>query len=163
MIFKNKLWLIFTILCINSQLVFAQDYDALKTRLLKNFPTKFENKEIHPKTYSLGIAIINQIVEDLRKIKFDEEKAIWLHATDYVLYDANTAQRIGNTYWIAYKTNDNKVIGTYMMNCENPANNRLMHTSYYISGGSYKIKEKITLHNFSHLVCQKHEKRIQRF
>ncbi len=160
---KNKVLLLLITSILLTQNVFAQNYDALKQRLLNNFPKTFEGKEVHPRTYSLGIAIINQIIEDLRKIEFDENKAIWLHATDYVLYDANSAKRIGNTYWLAYKTEDNKVLGTYMMNCENPANNRLLHTSYYMSGGSYKIKEKITLHNFSHLVCKKQEKRIQRF
>jgi len=160
---KIKFLSIIFIISFVVQSAFAQDYDVLKQRLLKNFPSTFEGKEIHPRIYSFGIAIINQIIEDLRKIEFDENKAIWLHANDYVLYDSATAKRIGNTYWIAYKTEDNKVLGTYMMNCENPANNRLMHTSYYISGGSYKIKKKITLHDFSHLVCKKHEKRIQRF
>lgn len=160
---KNKTLFLFITSILLTQNVFAQDYDALKQRLINNFPKTFEGKEVHPRTYSFGIAIINQITEDLRKIEFDENKSIWLHATDYVLYDANSAKRIGNTYWLAYKTEDNKVLGTYMMNCENPANNRLLHTSYYISGGSYKIKKKITLHNFSHIVCKKQEKRIQRF
>ena len=163
MAFKNKFLLSIFLSSLCVQMTFAQDYDALKQRLLNNFPKTFEGKEIHPRTYSLGMAIINQITEDLRKMDFEEDKAIWLHANDYVLYDSNSAKRIGNTYWIAYKTEDNKVLGTYMMNCENPANNRLMHTSYFMSGGSYKIKKKITLHNFSHLVCKKHEKRIQRF
>ena len=164
---KNKRRFIFIFLMIMS-LTYTpaygvQDYDKLKQKLLNNFPSVFEGKTIHPRTYSLGIAIINQISEDLRKIKFDEETAIWLHASDYILYDANTAKKIGNTYYIAYKTEDNKVLGTYVMNCENPANNRLIHTSYNISGGNYTIKEKITLHNFSHLVCQNHQKRLQRF
>lgn len=149
--------------CLIKQASFAQDYDQLKARLISNFPNTFEGKPIHPRTHSFGIAIINQIIEDFRKIKFDEKNAYWLHATDYVLYDANTNKRIGNTYWLVYKTEDNKVIGTYMMNCENPANNRLLHTSYRISGGTYKIKEKITLHNFSHIVCKKQTKSIQRF
>ena len=160
---KNSLLFLFVIFLLNAQMILAQDYDALKFKLEQNFPTNFNGQIIPTKTYSFGHAIINQIVEDLKKIGFDENEAIWLHANDYVLYDARTAQKIGNTYWLAYKTEDNKVLGTYMMNCQNPANNRLMHTSYNISGGSYKIKEKITLHNFSHIVCKKHEKRIQRF
>ncbi len=160
---KNKFVFLIFLSLFCAQNVLAQDYDALKQRLLNNLPSTFEGKEIHPKTYSLGLAIINQIVEDLRKIEFDENKAIWLHANNYVLYDSATAKRLGKTYWIAYKTEDNKVLGTYMMNCENPANNRLLHTSYHLSSGSYKIKKKITLHDFSHLVCKKHEKKIQRF
>lgn len=145
------------------QSVFAQDYERLKNLLLSNFPKTFEGKEIHPKTYRMGMAIINQIIEDFRTVGFDEKNAYWLHATDYVLYDANTNKQIGNTYWIVYKSEDNKVIGTYMMNCENPANNRMMHTSYHISGGSYKIKEKIKKEAFSHIVCKKQTKSIQRF
>ena len=160
---KNNFLLSILIFLFFGQTIFAQDYDELKQRLLNNFPKKFEGKEIHPRTYFFGIAIINQITEDLRKIDFDEANAIWLHANSYVLYDANSAKRIGNNYWLAYKTEDNKVLGTYMMNCENPANNRLLHTSYFISGGNYKIKQKITLHDFSHIVCKYHEKRIQRF
>lgn len=159
----NKILFLISIFCVTSNACLAQDYDALKLKLLNNFPSTFEGKEIYPKTYSLGLAIIDQIIEDLRKIKFDEKNAVWLHANEYVLYDANTAQKIGNTNYITYKTEDNKVLGTYLMNCENPANNRLMHTSYNISGGSYSIKEKITLHNFSHLVCKNHTKKIQRF
>ncbi len=162
---NKKLFLagIFVALLIFTQSVFAQDYDELELRLLNNFPKTFEGKEVHPRTYSLGFAIINQIAEDLRKMKFEEQRAIWLHVNDYVLYDANSAKRIGNTYYIAYKTQDDKVLGTYIMNCENPANNRLMHTSYRISGGSYSIEQKITLHDFSHLVCKPKEKLVQRF
>ena len=161
--FKNICLFLLTSFFTNTQITFAQDYDALKNKLTNNFPKTFNGQKIPQRTYSFGQTIINQIIEDLRKIGFDEDEAIWLHANDYVLYDAKTAKLIGNTYWLAYKTEDNKVLGTYMMNCQNPANNRLMHTSYNVSGGSYKIKEKITLHNFSHLVCKKHEKRIQRF
>ena len=160
---KSKFLFLFFIFLVSAQIVFAQDYDALKQRLINNFPKIFNGEVVPQKTYSFGLAIINQIIEDLRKIKFDEKDAIWLHATNYVLYDASTAQKIGNTYWLVYKTEDEKVLGTYMMNCENPANNRIMHTSYKISGGSYKIKEKITLHDFSHLVCVTQPKRIQRF
>ena len=163
MFLKYKIIFLVSVFLVFGQNCFAQDYDELKTRLIKNFPNTFENKPIHPRTYSFGMAIINQIIEDFRKIGFDEKKAYWLHATDYVLYDANTNKRIGNTYWIVYKSEDDKVIGTYMMNCENPANNRLLHTSYKISGGTYRIKEKITLHNFSHIVCKQQTKRIQRF
>ena len=161
--FLHFLNFIFLALTILAQSVFAQNYDDLNSCLLKNFPKTFEGKEIHPRTYSLGLAIINQITEDLRKMEFDEKSAIWLHANDYVLYDARSAKRIGNTYFIAYKTEDNKVLGTYTMNCENPVNNRLLHTSYRYSGGSYSIKQKITLHNFSHLVCRPIEKVINRF
>lgn len=161
---NNKyLFSLIAIITFFTQAVLAQDYDKLNSKLLANFPKTFEGKEIHPKTYSLGLAIINQISEDLRTMKFEENSAIWLHANDYVLYDANSAKKIGNTYYIAYKTEDNKVLGTYIMNCENPANNRLLHTSYNISGGSYKIKQKITLHDFSHLVCKQAQKKIQRF
>ncbi|MBQ2870258.1 hypothetical protein IJE86_01000 [bacterium] len=160
---KNIVFSIVFVLILLGQNSFAQDYSALKSRLINNFPNTFEGKPVHPRTYSFGMAIINQLIEDFRKIGFDESNAYWLHATDYVLYDANTNKRIGNTYWIVYKSEDDKVIGTYMMNCENPANNRLMHTSYKMSGGSYKIKKKITLHNFSHIVCKQQTKRIQRF
>ena len=101
----------------------AQDYDALKNLMLSNFPKRFEEKEIHPKTYNLGLAIINQISEDFRTIGFDEKKARWFHVNDYFLYDVNTSKRIGNTCWLVYKSEDNKIIGTYMMNTENPVNN----------------------------------------
>lgn len=160
----SRNFLIFTILyAITLQNVFAQDYDALKNFLLSNFPQTFEGKEIHPKTRRMGMAIISQLVEDFYRIGFDEGKAYWLHATDYVLYDANSAKQIGNTYILVYKSEDDKVIGSYVMNCENPVNNRLMHTSYHISGGSYKIKEKIKRDAFSHIVCKTQTKSIQRF
>lgn len=160
---KNKhLILLFCLLFIVQSSI-AQKYDALKSLLLSNFPKTFEGKKIHPQTYKMGMAIINQLIEDFRTVGFDEQKAYWLHATDYVLYDAATNKRIGNTYWIVYKSADDKVIGTYMMNCENPANNRMMHTSYHFSGGSYRIKEKIRKEAFSHIVCKTQTKSIQRF
>lgn len=161
---RDNKTVIFIVCClITVQNAFAQNYDALKNQLLLNSPQTFEGKEIHPKTYRIGMAIINQLVEDFKTIGFDEQTAYWLHATDYVLYDANSNKQIGNTYWIVYKSEDNKIIGTYMMNCENPANNRMMHTSYHFSGGSYKIKEKIKKEAFSHIVCKKQIKTIQRF
>ncbi len=147
--------------CANS--VFADSYDRLKSVLLSNFPPTFEGKTLHPRTRELGLAIINQIIEDMRTVGFSEANARWLHATDYVLYDSNTSRKIGNTAWIVYKSEDDKVIGTYMMNCENPANNRLMHTSYHISGGTYKIKEKIEKEAFSQIVCKEPSRSIQRF
>ena len=142
----------------------AQNYDALKSTLLSNFPKTFEGKEVHPKTYSLGIAIINQLIEDFRKIGFDEAKARWYNVDNYILYDTSSIKKIGNTCWLVYKSNDNKIIGTYMMNTENPVNNRLLHTSYHISGGSYTVKEKIHRDMFSHVICTTSApKRIQRF
>ena len=142
----------------------AQDYSSLKNKLLANFPGTFEGKPVHPKTYSLGIAIINQLVEDFRTVGFDEKKARWYDVDDYVLYDANSLKKIGNTCWLVYKSKDNKIIGTYMMNTENPVNNRVMHTSYQVSGGSYKVKEKINRDMFSHIICtEPATKIIQRF
>lgn len=151
------------LVCGISQKVFADSYDDLHARLLANFPSTFEGKPLHPRTKTLGLAIINQIIEDMRKTGFSEAGANWHHASDYVLYDANVNKKIGNTWWIVYKSADDKVIGTYMMNCDNPANNRLMHTSYKFSGGSYKIKEKIEKETFSHLVCKETRRDIQRF
>lgn len=162
---KILLKILIVFICINTGLAsLSQNYEALKALLLSNFPSTFEGKQIHPKTYKLGMAIINQLCEDFRKIGFDENKAQWYHVNDYVLYDTNSQKKIGTTCWLVYKTTDNKIIGTYMMNTENPVNNRLMHTSYHISGGSYKIKQKITRDDFSHVICQEPAKKsIRRF
>lgn len=152
------------LLLLIAQTSFAQNYEALKQQLISNFPNKFDGKTVHPKTYNFAMAIINQLVEDFRRVGFDEKKAKWYHVNDYVLYDASSLKQFGTTCWLVYKTTDDKVIGTYMMNTENPANNRVMHTSYRISGGSYTIKQKITRDDFSHVICKKPEPRaINRF
>ena len=142
----------------------AINYDKLEEMLSANFPETFEGKQIHPKTYKLGKAIIKQISEDLRHVEFAPEHARWLPVTDYILYDANSQKTIGNTCNLVFKSSDDKIIGTYLMNTENPVNNRILYTSYKISNGSYTIKEKIHRDIFSTIICKEPQpKLIQRF
>ena len=150
------------LICAN--IAYCYDYEPLKNQLIKNFPDSFQGQTIQQRTKSFGIAIINQIITDFEEINFIPENAHWSSVNDYIQYDSNSSIQIGTTCWLVYKTIDDKIIGTYKMNSENPFNNRLLHTSYKISGGTYTIKQKIHRDIFSSVICKKPApKDIQRF
>ena len=147
-----------------TNIAYCYDYEPLKNQLISNFPDTFQGQKIPPRTKNFGMAIINQIITDFEEINFIPEKAQWSSINNYIQYDSNSSKQIGTTCWLVYKTADDKIIGTYKMNSENPFNNRLLHTSYKFSGGSYTIKQKIHRDLFSHVICKKPApKDIQRF